>query len=69
MSFEEVIWGHYDYEDRCIHKSSMKFLKEDLNSTFKELLNRLYSECEHGDDEHRQWLKDKFDNFYESIKQ
>lgn len=27
-------------------------------------LEQLYKECEHGDEEHRQWLKDKFDDFY-----
>ena len=29
----------------------------------KELLDALYLECEHGDAEHRQWLKAKFDDF------
>lgn len=30
----------------------------------KRLLDKLYLECEHGDEEHRQWLKDKFESFY-----
>jgi hypothetical protein len=27
-------------------------------------LDQLFKECEHGDAEHRQWLKDKFEDFY-----
>jgi len=34
---------------------------------FKELLYKLYLECEHGDEEHRKWLRDKFDNFYKRM--
>lgn len=33
-----------------------------------ECLDQLYVESEHGDTEHRQWLKDKFKDFYESIQ-
>ncbi len=36
----------------------------DLRST----LDRLYLECEHGDIEHRKWLKDKFDAFADEIE-
>lgn len=28
-----------------------------------DLLRQLYKECEHGDEEHRKWLKDKFEDF------
>jgi hypothetical protein len=29
----------------------------------KEILDELFLECEHGDAEHRQWLKDKFEDY------
>ncbi len=29
----------------------------------KEILNQLYDEIKHGDEEHQQWLKDKIDEF------
>lgn len=36
---------------------------------FKKHLDELFKECEHGDDEHRQWLKDKFNDYFERNKQ
>ena len=37
----------------------------ELNNLYlKQALDKLYKECEHGDDEHRKWLKDKFEDFY-----
>lgn len=29
-----------------------------------DLLKELYHDCEHGDEEHRKWLKDKIEHFY-----
>lgn len=31
--------------------------------TLKVVLDQLFLECEHGDAEHRQWLKDKFEDY------
>lgn len=31
-------------------------------------LDKLYKECEHGDEDHRKWLKDKFNDFYNRQK-
>jgi len=31
--------------------------------TVADLIMQLYTECTHGDDEHRKWLKDKFESF------
>ena len=39
----------------------MKLLKKHLDNLFKE--------CEHGDDEHRQWLRDKFNDYFEKNEQ
>jgi len=36
--------------------------------TLKKYLENLLKECEHGDAEHRQWLKDKFNDHYEQNK-
>lgn len=36
-----------------------KMIKEEQPA----LLRKLFSEIEHGDDEHRQWLKDKIEDF------
>jgi hypothetical protein len=33
----------------------------------KELLDKLYEESKHGDNEHQQWLKAKFDSFKQTI--
>lgn len=42
----------------------------DLFTTYLRIcLDKLYEECEHGDEEHRQWLKDKFDDFYNRQKE
>lgn len=32
-------------------------------SNFENLLNELYEEIKHGDEEHQQWLKDKIQEF------
>ncbi len=29
----------------------------------RQVLTELFAECEHGDAEHRKWLKDKFNDF------
>jgi FtsZ-binding cell division protein ZapB len=54
-------------------KLSKEELKEVNNSfinlfkdLFKRRLDELYLECEHGDKEHRKWLKNKFDDFYKN---
>lgn len=47
--------------------------EEFLNKAFRKLHNRLlkrsidelFIECEHGNEEHRKWLKDKFNDFLE----
>lgn len=31
--------------------------------TLEEMFDQLFAETEHGDEEHRQWLKDKFTDF------
>jgi hypothetical protein len=33
--------------------------------TLNEHLEELFKECKHGDDKHKQWLKDKFDDYFE----
>lgn len=38
--------------------------KKDLEKA----LNLLYAEVAHGDEEHRKWLKDKFDDFLQNLK-
>lgn len=51
-----------------ISKTGHKYLsiieKKYSEIDLMKLLDELYLECEHGDDEHRKWLKDKFDDFY-----
>jgi len=39
----------------------MEFLKNHLD--------KLYKECEHGDEGHRKWLKEKFNDYYEQNKE
>lgn len=34
----------------------------------KNALDKLFVECEHGDEDHRKWLKNKFENFYNRYK-
>lgn len=34
----------------------------------KEHLEQLYKECEHGDEQHRKWLKDKFEEYYSYVQ-
>lgn len=36
--------------------------------TIRKLLDELFKECEHGDAEHRHWLKNKFDDYYDKNK-
>lgn len=42
-----------------------KAFKSLCNSVLRGSLEELYLECEHGDEEHRKWLKDKFNSFLE----
>lgn len=35
---------------------------------FKELLDNLYEEIKHGDEEHQKWLKNKINEFYLNLK-
>lgn len=46
---------------------SDSLLKEAFKGYLLQSLNQLYLECEHGDEEHRQWLKDKFNDFYKKV--
>lgn len=40
-----------------------------MEETLKTLLEKLYEECRHGDDEHQQWLKDKIMDFADRYKE
>jgi hypothetical protein len=33
-----------------------------------DIMNQLFLECEHGDTEHRQWLKDKIEGFTDRLE-
>jgi hypothetical protein len=44
-----------DRTSKALTKAAIKFLKNKLDE--------LYLEIEHGDDEHRKWLKDKIEDF------
>ena len=42
--------------------------KKKVNSfELKTVLNQLFEECKHGDQEHQDWLKNKFEEFYNKI--
>lgn len=44
--------------------NAMLYLFEQAKKGFlRQSLYELYDECEHGDEEHRKWLKDKFEDF------
>jgi hypothetical protein len=46
-----------------VRKNHSKFKKMHSILNLKQILDELFAECEHGDAEHRQWLKDKFEDF------
>lgn len=39
------------------------------DKSLKAVLGQLFLECEHGDAEHRQWLKDKFDDYFKRYQE
>lgn len=67
----------WDFNCRCVPEDGYKpieeelswvigkdiMLKSDFVKCVKNLLRDLYKEVKHGDKEHRQWLKQKFDEF------
>ncbi len=47
---------------------TVQMIEKSMKEYIKECLDQLFIESEHGDAEHRQWLKDKFNNFLATIK-
>lgn len=39
------------------------FIEDGIRTFTEGLLDHLYTEIEHGDEDHRKWLKDKIHNF------
>lgn len=61
MGMHSIIENHFNSQNLDRISEVEKCMKIFL----AECLQDLYDECEHGDEEHRKWLKDKFDNFLE----
>lgn len=63
--FKEIIENRIGWES--IDQENYEEIVFEIDRHFKLMLKQLYKECEHGDDEHRKWLKDKFDDFYKRM--
>lgn len=49
--------------DEHEYRNASKALAGVFSLELREFANALYSRIEHGDDEHRQWLRNEIDNF------
>lgn len=56
MSIEEILNNYAFINYDAAEEAAKDYLQVSLEE--------LYKECEHGDEEHCKWLKDKFDDFY-----
>lgn len=52
----------YDYGD-CCYGGAIEFIALCIKGYLSNHLEKLFLECEHGDEEHRKWLKNKFNDY------
>lgn len=77
---EHISLMYYDYLEKYDDNPNVNLTFKDVEDAYyeafergwkcidlKTVLNQLYKECEHGDQEHKDWLKNKFDEFYNKI--